>query len=110
MELAVRGEPLDRLDSAAVGLHGEEEARTHRTAVNADRARAADAVLAADVRSGQAERVPEKIGEQKSWLAVPPARAPVDGKLDGGHGDAAVARIQADRTARSTSVPNSARR
>ena len=48
-------EPFDRPDLGAVGLHREQQAGAHRDAVELDGARAADAVLAADVRAGQAE-------------------------------------------------------
>ena len=50
---AVR-ERLDRLDLVAVDLHGERQARAGRPAVDQHRARAADAVLAADVRPVEA--------------------------------------------------------
>ena len=81
----VAGEPLDRHDLAAVGLHGEQQARADGDAVEPDRARAADAVLAADVRPGQAERVPQEVGEEQprlDLLAIAPA---VDGDVDRDH-------------------------
>ena len=55
VSVAVAREPLDRDDLGAVDLHREEEARAHGDAVEPHRARAADAVLAADVRPGEAE-------------------------------------------------------
>src|SRR3954469_19757825 len=48
-------ETFHRGHAMTVGLHGEHEARAHRLAVEKHRARAADAVLAADVRAGQAK-------------------------------------------------------
>ena len=64
------GERLDRLDRRPVDLHGEEAAAAHRDAVEADGARAADAVLAADVRAGQPEAVAEEVGQQQPRLDV----------------------------------------
>ena len=54
--------------SAAVDLDREEEAGAHGDAVEPHRARAADAVLAADVRAGEAERVADEVGEQQPRL------------------------------------------
>jgi hypothetical protein len=46
-------QPLDRRHLGAVGLHGEHQARADGLTVDQYRARAADAVLAAEVCSGQ---------------------------------------------------------
>ncbi len=54
-ELARVRQPLDGVDRAAVGLHREHEAAAHDLAVDANGAGAADAVLAADVRAGEAD-------------------------------------------------------
>ena len=62
------GEALDGPDRAAVCLDGEHEAGPHRLVVEQDGAAAAHAVLAADVRPGQAEVVPEEVGEQPARL------------------------------------------
>ena len=70
---------------AAVGLHGEQEARADGHAVEAHRARAADAVLAADVRAGKPEAVAEEVREQQARLDVLAVAAPVDGDLDLDH-------------------------
>ena len=67
-ELARPGQALDRLDRAAVGLDGEDEARADGGAVEADGAGAADAVLASDVRAGQPEAVAQEVGEQQAGL------------------------------------------
>ena len=56
---------LDRAHVAAVGLHGEHQARAHGDAVELDGARAADAVLAADVRARQAELVSQEVAQQR---------------------------------------------
>ena len=54
-ELAVgRGDSFDRRHLGAVGLDGEHETRAHRRAVEEHRARAAHAVLASEVRPGEA--------------------------------------------------------
>ena len=57
-------EPLDRRHGAAVGLHGEHRATLHRNAVQVNRARAAAAGVAADVRPGEAEIVAQEVDEQ----------------------------------------------
>ena len=60
--------PSTVVDVAAVGLHGEHDAGAHRLAVEEHRAGAADAVLAADVRAGQTQLVPQEVAEQKARL------------------------------------------
>ena len=62
------GEALDRLDLAVVGLHAEHEARAGRRAVDEDGARAADAVLAAEVRARVAEVVAQHVGQRAARL------------------------------------------
>jgi hypothetical protein len=62
-ELARIRKPFDRLDVAAVCLHGEHQAAAHDLAVHAQRARAADAVLATDVRAREAKLLAQKIDE-----------------------------------------------
>ena len=61
-------EPLDGLDLRAVGLNGKQQARSDGDAVEAHGAGTADAVLAADVRPGQPERVAQEVGEQEARL------------------------------------------
>ena len=61
-------ERLDGRHRGPVGLHGEQAAAAHRDAVEEHRARAADAVLAADVRAGQAQPVAKEVGEEQSRL------------------------------------------
>ena len=85
----------------AVGLDGEQAAAADRDAVEADRARAADAVLAADVRAGEAEAMPEEVGQEQPRLDLLDDDLAVDGDGDLGH----AARSQARSSARSTSVP-----
>ncbi len=61
-------EALDGLDLEAVGLDGEEQAAAHGDAVEPHGACAADAVLAADVRAGEAERVAQEVAQQEARL------------------------------------------
>ena len=83
---------LDGRDGRPVGLHGEQAAAAHGDAVEEHGARAADAVLAADVRPREAEPVAEEVGQQQPRLdrlrttrpltvssisIIAPARSPV---------------------------------
>ena len=56
VEPAGAGEALDGVDREPVGLHREHQAGAHGLAVELHGAGAADALLAADVRAGQARR------------------------------------------------------
>src|SRR5438067_385974 len=56
-------EAFDRFDRAAIGLHGEHQAAAHDLAVDAHGARATHAVLAADVRAGEAELIAQKVDQ-----------------------------------------------
>src|SRR5688572_3405887 len=60
--LAVR-QALDGFHPAAIRLDREHQAAAHNFAVDAQRARAADAVLAADVRAGQPELIAQEIDQ-----------------------------------------------
>ena len=73
---------LDGLDLGAVRLHGEQQARADGDAVEPDGARAADAVLAPDVRPGQSERVAQEVGEQEPRLDLFAVAPPVDRDVD----------------------------
>ena len=66
------GKPFDSGDLVAVDGDSEQQARAHRLAVEQHGARPAHAVLAADVRAGQAEVVAQAVGQQ-------PPRGHVDG-------------------------------
>jgi hypothetical protein len=59
-------ESLHRGDGVVDRRHCEHQARAHRAAVDQHRARAAHAVLAADVRAGQPDVVAERVGQQSS--------------------------------------------
>ena len=69
-----RARPSTVVTDAPVDLDGEQQAGAHRLAVHQHRARAADAVLAADVRAGQPEVVAQRVGQQPAhrhaWLHV----------------------------------------
>src|SRR5882672_6910292 len=75
------GETLDGGDAVAVRLHCVHEAGAHGLPVEHHRARAADAVLAADVRSREAQLVPQ----------------PVDQRQPRGHGRLAANAVDLDR-------------
>ena len=71
VELAVLHEALDRQDLRAVGLDGEHDAGARGLAIEQDRARAADPVLAADVRAREAEVLAQEVHEELARLAAP---------------------------------------
>ena len=62
------GQPLDGLDLRAVALHREHQAAAHNRAVNAHRAGAANAVLAADVAAREAKVVAQEIDQRFASL------------------------------------------
>src|SRR5580658_4594181 len=80
---AVRGQPLDRRYLAAGGLDRQHQARAHRPAVDDDRARTADPVLAADVGAGEIEVIPQEVRQRLARLRRAGACRAVDP-----HGDA----------------------
>ena len=82
VQLAVRREPLDRHDLAAVGLRAVHEARADELAVEQHRAGAALALLAGVLRAGQAESLAQH--EEQALGAVDVGLAPlaVDRQLD----------------------------
>jgi hypothetical protein len=83
----------------AVGLRGQGQARAGRPGVEQHGARAADPVLAADVRAVQRQVVAKEVGEQQPRLDAPFVAFPVhdDGDLD--H-DAAACSTKARATSR----------
>src|SRR3954451_3513577 len=82
VELAVLGQPLDGLDVQVVGLDAEHEAGARRLALDEHGAGATDAVLAADVRAGEAEVVAQHVGERAPGLDHGLAADAVDGDRD----------------------------
>src|ERR1700722_18653776 len=75
-------EAFDRLDAAAFGLHREHQASAGTVAVDQHRAGAADALLAADMGAGQAQRVAQEIGEEEPRLNGGAMDRAVDGHAD----------------------------
>src|SRR3954453_11592356 len=87
-----RGQALDRRYLRPVGLDREHQAGPDGGAVDEDGARAADAVLAADMRAGQPEVVAEKVRQQQPRRHARLELAAVDAHMDrdaASHGHAA---------------------
>ena len=76
---------LDRRDVGAVACNGQRDAGACRHRIDDERARAADAVLAAEMRAGEAERVAQEIREIRARLDVGRDGLPVDGQVDRRH-------------------------
>src|SRR3954463_4104270 len=85
VQLSVLRDALDRGDRRPVGLDGEQRAGFDRAAVEVDRAGAALAGVAADLRAGQAEAVPDEVDEQRPRLDVGFPLDAVDGHRDPCH-------------------------
>src|SRR5262245_19425417 len=83
MELAVLREALDRDQLRAVGLHREHQAGARGLAVDQDRARTTNAVLAADVRPREAEVLADEVDQQLARGAAALAWHAVDRQPDG---------------------------
>src|SRR5580693_9235240 len=81
---AVRGQALDRRYVVAGRLDGQHQARTHRPAVDDDRARTADPVLAADVGAGEIKVIPQEVRQRLARLRRTRARRTVDPQGDAG--------------------------
>src|SRR4051794_20329811 len=60
-EHRLTGKRLDRFDARSVGLDREDAAGAHRYAVESQRARTADPVLAADVGTREPEAVADEV-------------------------------------------------
>ena len=70
----VAGEAFDGRHLMTLGLDREHQARPHRRTVQQNRAAATYAVLAADVRPGQAEIVAEMVREEAARIGRPRLR------------------------------------
>ena len=68
MQLVAVAEPFDGADVLALRLHREHQAGAHRLAVEDDRAGAADAVLAADMRAGLPAIVADGVDQRLARL------------------------------------------
>jgi hypothetical protein len=66
--LGVRRQPLHRRDASAIRLRRKHQARAHGLAVHEHGARAAHAVLAAEVRSRELELAAQQISEREARL------------------------------------------
>src|SRR5262249_60116938 len=71
---------LDRLDLCSVGLDGEHQTASDELAIHAHGARAADAVLAADMRAREAELVAKEVDQVLPRLHVTRDRGSVHGE------------------------------
>ena len=85
MELAVPREPLDGRDLRAVGLDAEHRAGLHRLAVHEHGACTARRGVAADVRPGQPEPLPQHVHEKLTRLELQLVARAVDGKRHSSH-------------------------
>src|SRR5262249_37711867 len=84
MQLVGAGrDALDGENLVAVSLHGQHEAGARREAVEQDRAGAAYAVLAAEMRSGEAEMVADEIRQGEADLHLLLVAGAVDSHRDG---------------------------
>src|SRR5262249_35550248 len=97
-ELAGAREPFHGNELRSVHLSGEQQARADGRAIEPDRARAADAVLAPDVGSREPEAVANEVREQEARLHLLAVAAAVHRDADRDH----AARSLARATARST--------
>src|SRR5262249_49123963 len=82
---SIAREALDRLDLTLVAGDGEYQARARRLAVDEDRAGAADAVLAAEMRAGEIAALAQKIRERQSRRHVICYCCTIDPKSDRCH-------------------------
>src|SRR5687768_118532 len=76
-------EALDRTHGSAVARDGIGDTGARRRTIELDRARAADTMLAAQVRAGEAKVLAEEVGELEARLEDGAFGAAVDGELDG---------------------------
>src|SRR5438270_462951 len=79
------GQSLDGRDLAAVRLAHRHEAGAHLVAVEAHRAGAAVAGIAADLRAGQAQVLAQHVHEPPTWVGVEHVPDAVDRERDAGH-------------------------
>jgi hypothetical protein len=79
MKLAVFRHAFNGYDIRSVHLDRKHGAGLNGQAVGQDRARAADARFAANVRTGQAGDIAYEVCKQKSWFDILFEQLPVDG-------------------------------
>src|SRR5262249_32955623 len=68
LRVALLAQALDRVNRRAIRLDGQDRTRLHGVAVQAPGARAALGGVASDVRTGDAEILPQQVNEQFSGL------------------------------------------
>ena len=68
--VGVGRQPFDGLYCRAIGLHREQQTRAHRLAIQQNRARAAHAMLTADMGAGETEIVAQEIRQEFARLHV----------------------------------------
>src|SRR5262249_13801543 len=73
---------LDGLDTRAIALHREHEAAAHDHAIDAHRAGAAHAVLAADMAAGEAQVLAQEIDQGRARIDALAHLLPVDSDGD----------------------------
>src|SRR5436190_6459503 len=78
-----RAQALDRLDVAALRLHGVEQTRAHRATLEQNGAGAADAVLATHMRAVRMQHVPQEIGKKHARLGLAAHLSPVEAEANG---------------------------
>src|SRR5690606_28806312 len=83
MESVAPGQPLDRGDLGALGLHRKQRAGLHTATVEQHCAASALARIAADLRARQAHRVAQEVDQQDTRLDLARDGAAVDGNADG---------------------------
>src|SRR6266436_2900482 len=82
MQLASRREALDGGHLLLVGLHREHQARAYRFAVNEHRTRAADAMLAAKMGSGESQVVAQEVCQRATRLGQSLAMDAIDSQFN----------------------------
>ena len=103
MQRAVAAQPFDGRNRAAVGLDGETGARPDGDSVEEDRARAALARVAADLRAGDASQIADEVHQQQAGFYVALISTAVDRQADRDfHGATSDARGQRLKTVRVT--------
>ena len=85
VQLAARGDALDRGDLVPVGLHGQHVARLHAPPVEVHGAGAAVARVAADDGPHLPDRVAQVLDEQRAGFDVVGAQDSIDGDVDPSH-------------------------
>src|SRR6202171_6862980 len=81
-DLTAVGQSLDGLDRCAVCLHRQHQAGTNDLAVDAHRTRAADPMLATDMRPCQLQMLPQEVRPIETRLNMRPDASTIDVERD----------------------------